>query len=150
MFYGSLSYCNYNVDYYSPICARTAVAGSNGNVLSMTYDRVSNNEVAVHVVGSGHNPCVLGVAPAVDVQFTIRFRQLCSGVMEFMIDPGGTHDGFPWHELYLNDIPVYRWDPCMSGTNPNALFPPMEVSITTGVNIQNLNQWNPVPNPWTE
>lgn len=99
------------------------------NKLDVIHNRVSDNEVTVRFDVVGFNPCEIS-APAIDAHFKIHFRQVCSagntGSIEFKIADGGLHDGFPWHELYLNGHLVYKHDPCCTGEGPGSLFGPGE------------------------
>ena len=145
---GVLPYCNWCINQ-PPACALTAVPGGQ-NVLQLTPSRVSPSEIRCVVRLAGSLECApQSVTPAIDSAFVIRFRRLCTGgvlgPLEFKIDPGGSHDGFPWHEVILNGTLVYAYNPCATLSNPNNLFPPSDVSIATGVGGTNLNTWNPVP-----
>ncbi|MEK6676819.1 MAG: hypothetical protein AABZ47_14340 [Planctomycetota bacterium] len=107
----------------TPECDMTAVAGQNGNVLTMVGTRLSPTEIKLQIDLVGKNPCVSG-APTIDAHLTIHFRQTCTngqlGVMEFRLY--GYHDGFPWHELYINGVDVYTHDPCLTNEGPYSLF----------------------------
>jgi hypothetical protein len=67
-------------------------------------------------------------APNIDAELTILFR-IRNGVIEARVD--GEHDGFPAHELYLNGVRVYGYDPVAEGAGPQSLFPPMDVDVDT-------------------
>jgi len=79
----------------------------------------------------GYNPCMT-VGPAIDAHFTFEFRQPCvNGVlqpMEWRLT-NACHDGFPWHELYLNGVEVYRFDACVGPGIPG--WPPWRGPIPT-------------------
>lgn len=140
-------YCNWCVDPTArPGCSATAVAGQNFNVLRMFHSRVSPTEVKVDVKLVGYNPCSIPGGPAIDTIFTIRFRQYCEdemlSLMEYKIDPGGMHDGFPWHELYLNNQRIYHYDPCATGSSPLSLEGAPEIAID---NPPQLLEWRAVP-----
>ena len=109
---------------------------------------MSSSEVQVVMDLIGNNPCQ-AADPSFDVHIIFQFRQLCAdGQLEPMewrivIVPGeGHHDGFPWHELYLNGVEVYRFDPCSGGQtpNPNRLYDPLDVTMPDV-----LGNWQTVP-----
>ena len=66
----------------------------------------------------------------------------------------GDHDGFPWHELFINAIPVYQHDPCLTADTPNSLFPflgnyPFEYDANHPALLPSgipLDEWQVVPN----
>jgi len=136
-------------------CTMTAVAGQNGNVLDVVHNRISDSEVTVHFDVVATNPCASGIygpdAPPIDAHLTIHLRQLCvDGVlqpMEFRLY--GTHDGFPWHELYVNGTKVYDHDPCCTQETPWSLFGVgdhvYEASDLCHLQTPPLNEWRLVP-----
>ncbi len=106
-------------------CIDTAQAGLGGNVLSITHQRVNQSEVRLDWNLIGFVPCgYQPVTPGIDAHFTVFFRQICNaatlGTMQFKVV--GSHDGFPWHEMYVNGILVYQHDPCCTGEDPTSLF----------------------------
>jgi hypothetical protein len=44
----------------------------------------------------------------------------------------GDHDGFPAYEVYVEGRRLYGYDPVSAGNSPTALFPPSDVSVSTG------------------
>lgn len=50
---------------------------------------------------------------------------------EGMVTASVSHDGFPAHELFLDGVSVYRFDPVSAGTTPFRLFP-FAPSINSG------------------
>ena len=139
----------------TPECVDFAVDGQDGNVLKIEHFPVSDTEVKVKLDVIGNNPCEDGDVPAIDVDLTIHFRQSCTdgepGPMEFRLY--GDHDGFPWHELYINGVAVYRHDPCLTQDTPSRLFDPLERNFTT-IDAHHplllggqtpLDQWQAVP-----
>jgi hypothetical protein len=97
----------------------------------------------------GHNPCVsLESSPGIDVHLEIEFRQLCEGgawkPIEYRV-ASGQHDGFPWHEMYINGIAVYTFDACTMEGGPSvmSLFGSGEINML--LREPALGQWRPVP-----
>ena len=136
-------------------CIETAVAGQNGNILSIQHSRVSETEVKVQINLVGQNPCAADIvgpdAPPIDAHLTLHFRQLCTDgtlqTMEFRLY--GTHDGFPWHELYINGTAVYTHDPCCTHEDPDSLFGSGDHNYETNDLCHSqsppLNEWRQVP-----
>jgi len=137
-------------------CVLTAVAGQNGNVLSVTHTRISSTEVEVRFDLVGGNPCAAGIigpdAPPINATLTVRFREVCANATlqpaEFRLY--GTHDGFPWHEVYINGSAVYEHDPCCTGEGPSSLFGGegehyFEATDLCHQQDPPLNQWRRVP-----
>jgi len=139
-------------------CTATAVAGQNGNVLSIQHSRVDDEVVQIQFDLVGYVACSSGPDPAIDAHIELSFRQECeNGVlqpMEFMLV--GNHDGFPWHELYIKGVPVYEHDPCCTREGPGSLVgsgewpyspapddPPFPCHpFLTGIR---LSTWQPLP-----
>lgn len=142
----------------TPFCSLVAAPGVYGNVLTIEPDRVSPTEIQVKFDLVGYLPCEAHdpTVPAIDAHFTIHFRQLCLNgplqPMQFRLF--GIHDGFPWHELEINEIRVHEHDPCCSVEGPASLFGSGEWNYKTkdatdvchapltGIPLQ---QWQPVP-----
>jgi hypothetical protein len=133
-------------------CSGTPISGQNGNVLAvLPLPRVSESEIAVKLIVVGYLGCGSG-APAIDVRLTLHIRQRCqAGILLPMEFRGlGQHDGFPWHELFLNGVNVYYHDPCCTGETPNDLFGSgdrfYDVDEATPCDDDvNLGPWQPVP-----
>lgn len=132
-------------------CAATPIPGQGGNVLTIQHTRVSGSEVKLRMDAIGYNGCEGGQVPSLGATLTVHFRQVCQGgtlgPMEFRLY--GEHDGFPWHELYMNAVGVYGHDPCCTNEGPGSLFPPMEWDFegtdTCHFTQTPLNQWQTVP-----
>ena len=60
--------------------------------------------------------------------------------MQFRVS--GQHDGYPWHELYINGVLFYAHDPCATGEGFGSLGPPMEHDLPPDLSV-----WRPVPQP---
>ncbi|MEE8169595.1 MAG: hypothetical protein V3T70_03525 [Phycisphaerae bacterium] len=92
-----------------------------------------------HISLSGDNPCQ-NPSPAINAEVDIWLRQVClNGVLQpAEFSASGAHDGYPWHELYMNGSLRYGYDPTAFGNGPIKLFPPMDI-------VLNL-MWQPVPN----
>jgi len=136
-------------------CVLTAVPGQGGNVLTVSHSRVSGVEVKVQFDLKGTNPCGTGIpgpdTPPIDADLNLHFRQVCIGSelqpMEFRLY--GTHDGFPWHEVYVNSTRVYEHDPCCTGEGPDSLFGEgdheFETTDLCHQQIPPLDEWREVP-----
>ena len=133
-------------------CVDLAQIGQNGNVLQVSSTRINDSEIRVNVNAVGYNPCLTGaLVPAIDANLTIHFKQEClSGVLEPMeFRLYGTHDGFPWHELYLDGNGVYQHDPCCTGEGPLSLpgegEHDYEAADACHLTSPPLDQWRQVP-----
>jgi len=143
------SYCNECVtDGAIPNCQEIAQNGSDGNNLAVTFDSRPNlSTIQMQLDLVGKNPCQTG-APAIDASMVFQFRQICQGNILGPIEwrmLSGAHDGFPWHELYISGYPVYVFDPCPAGPDPNTLFPPTEIDILNSTAFPGLGLWQVVP-----
>jgi len=144
------SYCQYcKSPTATAECTLVAVSGSGGNLLSVLFQprpNLSTLQMQMDLVG--HNPCLLA-APAIDVHMVLQLQQICIGnalgPLEYRL-VSGFHDGFPWHEMYINQIPVYLFDPCAIGTpDPNHLFGSGDIDMLNSSQYPGLGQWRPVP-----
>lgn len=155
------SYCTYCVTATAtPECTATASSGLAGH---LSHVDETLTELQVDLVGS--NPCE-SLAPAIDAHMVFQFRQVydpATGAlspMEWRLKPESqvgefhNHDGFPWHEVYLNGLEVYRFDACIgpgipgqawSGPDPDWLWPPAEISVFDRPEYSNLSTWQTVP-----
>jgi hypothetical protein len=68
------------------------------------------------------------MSPDIDADVSVMLRLTGSGV-EAKVE--GEHDGFPCHELYVNGIRLYAFDPVAAGANPTALLPGNSVTART-------------------
>lgn len=144
----------------TPECTDTASSGMTGQLFHVDETLA---ELQVALVGT--NPCV-SLAPAIDGHMVFQFRQVYDpatgalGPMEWRLKPESqigelhNHDGFPWHEVYLNGIEVYRFDACIGpgipgetwpGPDPGSLWPPAEISVFGRPEYSNLDTWQTVP-----
>jgi Papain-like cysteine protease AvrRpt2/Protein of unknown function (DUF3238) len=80
------------------------------------------------ITASGSLPLSM-VAPAIDADIAILVRPTASGGIECKVV--GEHDGFPCHELYVNSVCVYKYDPVAAGKGPTALSPPMDIDANS-------------------
>ncbi len=138
-----------------PECTATAVDGQ-GNTLSGVLTHVTDSLSELALTLDGTNPCE-SLAPAINAEITFEFRQsYANGVLgpfEWRIKPssGSWHDAFPWHELYLNGFPEYRFDPGAGGRTPDPwdLYPlelgGEDIWIPTPNHSPWLGEWQPVP-----
>jgi len=100
------------------------------DVESVTRRYVTRRETWVErltpfdVSGSSGIPLAkfLGIIPAPGIDYEIRVTIKSSGGVLLKVE----HDGFPAHELRVNDNPVYRYDPRTTGAGPFSLFPPLD------------------------
>lgn len=102
------------------------VAGSPGSARNI--EAMAENASIVSISASGALPLSI-VAPAIDADLAIMIRQTSSGGIECKV--AGEHDGFPCHELYVNGVRVYSYDPVAAGSDPSALAPLMDVTART-------------------
>jgi N-acetyl-anhydromuramyl-L-alanine amidase AmpD/V8-like Glu-specific endopeptidase len=102
------------------------VAGSPGSARNI--EAMAENASIVSISAIGALPLSI-VAPAIDADLAIMIRQTSSGGIECKV--AGEHDGFPCHELYVNGVCVYSYDPVAVGSSPTALAPPMDVTART-------------------
>jgi hypothetical protein len=82
----------------------------------------------ISLVASGSLP-LSSVAPAIDADVSL-FVRVQGGQLQVKVV--GEHDGFPCHELYVNQQRVYRYDPVAVGNSPTSLMPPMDIEARTG------------------
>ena len=137
----------------TPGCSKVANPGQNGNVLSVVHPpRVSDTEIMVLIDVVGFNPCGHVGVPGIDAHLTIHFRLVNPNGAEFRLY--GSHDGFPWHELYINGVLVYKHDPCCTQEGPWSLpgsgewfYKPKDENDQCHIPITGtpLDQWQPVP-----
>jgi len=115
-------------------CTATASPGVAGNVLTMRLTSSSPARDVIDIDLAGYDPCA-SLVPAVDSELVLRLRRTKSGSLEYRLT--GLHDGYPWHELYLNGTLVLSHDPCVTGDDPFSLFDIFEYSVNV--------PWSPVP-----
>jgi hypothetical protein len=144
----------------TPECTLIATSGLSGNLA-----HVDESLAEVELALVGQNPCV-SLAPPIDAHTVFQFRQVydaTSGVLdptEWRLKPESEigelhyHDGFPWHEVYLNGIEVYRFDACIGpgipgqtwpGPDPDRLWAPAEISVFERPQYSDLAIWQSVP-----
>lgn len=125
-----------------PSCSLTAGGG-----LTFEYTRISLTpafEVKLHIGLAGDNPCIASCS--IDASIDIWFRQRCQdGILSPLeFRASGQHDGFPWHEIYLNGQAVYVFDVFDHNTGPFTLCPPFNQWLLDRPEA-GLAQWQPVP-----
>jgi N-acetyl-anhydromuramyl-L-alanine amidase AmpD/V8-like Glu-specific endopeptidase len=103
------------------------VAGSSGSVRNI--EAMAENASIFSITAIGSLPLSM-VAPAIDADLAIMVRRSGNGGFECKV--AGDHDGFPCHELYVNGVQVYTYDPVAAGNSPTSLSPPMDVTARTG------------------
>lgn len=111
-----------------PACSETAQIGVGGNSLDIdATGSIGSEVVRVDINGLGYVQCTrLAIRPGIDICMTVYLRQTCDpqtgqvGPIEYRIV--GSHDEFPWHELYLNGQQVYIYNPCVFENGPSNLW----------------------------
>lgn len=82
------------------------------------------------------NNCLLPGSSAIDALYDLFIKTFPDGTLKYKIV--GDHDGFPWHEFYLNgNNRVHSHNPAVTGEGLLSLFPPMDHHVDTG--------WLPMP-----
>jgi hypothetical protein len=111
-------------DTATPECEATDQVGVDGNQLQAVVVRESTDLIKVTITAHGANACA-NVAAAIDFYGVIYIQQVCDGESLGPVEYWylGNHDGFPWHELYLDGTMVYNHDPCQTGDTPFSLIP---------------------------
>ena len=97
--------------------------GTTRNVLA-----VAENASIVSIYMSGNNPIIPG-SPAIDADMSVLLRRTSDGGIE--AKAYGSHDGFPAHELYVNQHALLTYDPVAAGKDPTALMPPEDIDEST-------------------
>ena len=97
-------------------------SGMPRNILAVT-----SNSAVVTVEMSGSLP-LISPSPAVDADIAIFLKPGVNGVQVMVV---GDHDGFPCHELYINGVQFYIYDPVAEGNDPGNLLPPTDREIST-------------------
>ncbi len=124
------------------------VADPVGNgLLDMTFQRISSSEVEIYLWSRAADQCEW-LVPSVGVDLHLRLRQVCNngvlGPLEYKAS--GRHDGYPWHEFYLNGTSTYTHDPCLTGDGPWSMFAwPIGRQYQFELQQPLLQQWRPVP-----
>ena len=101
-------------------------AGSTGSARNVQAAMENASIFSITAVGS--LPLSM-VAPAIDADIAILVRRSANGGIECKVV--GEHDGFPCHELYVNGVQVYTYDPVAAGEGPTALKPTMDITAST-------------------
>ncbi len=80
------------------------------------------------VIGVSPNFFIGATSPAIDWDVTVSLsRNASTGVTTYQVT--GSHDGFPFHDIRINSIPVWQRDPISEGRTPLALFPPTDIAV---------------------
>jgi hypothetical protein len=97
--------------------------------MHITVTPVSAKVVRVRLHGGASNPLVFG-APNIDWDLTLTIDASASPTRWTLT---GAHDGFPAHEVYVNDQTLYTYDPGPPPytfvTHLRRLFPPLDVDV---------------------
>ncbi len=125
-----------------PSCSERAVSGQGDNILAMASVN-EGNQTRISISGIGIVRCSFipdMVAPDIDINMAVLVKQETLadgslGPMKYQIT--GTHDRFPWHELYLNGVCVYKYSPCSVGATPMDLIGNATISVSS--------DWKTVP-----
>lgn len=111
--------------------ATLAVSDDNLKIMTGSVGTARNvqatieNASIVSIIASGGLPLSY-TAPAIDADIAIMIRPTSSGGVECKVV--GEHDGFPCHELYINGVFIYGYDPVAAGSGPMSLNPPMDIT----------------------
>lgn len=105
--------------------------GTTRNVMAM-----AESASICSIYMSGNNPILPG-SPAIDADVSVLLRRRSDGGIE--AKAYGSHDGFPSHELYVNQTALFTYDPVAAGKGPTALAPPED--------IDEDSRWVPVTGP---
>ena len=90
-------------------------ASSSG--MTVQANAVDDHTVQLTMTGSVSNPLVFA-APAIDWQYSIVVD-----ISANTYHVTGTHDGFPAHEMYINNATIFQYDPRPLGRGVGCLFP---------------------------
>ena len=99
-------------------------SGTTVNVLA-----VAENASLVTIWMAGNNPLIPG-SPDIDATVAVLLRRTSTGGIE--AKAYGSHDGFPAHELYVNQQQLYTYDPVAAGNGPSNLIAPEDINVDTG------------------
>jgi hypothetical protein len=75
--------------------------------------------VRVHLQGDGEDPCIVGPTCDISWDFTITIDE---SVFPPRYTLKGDHDGFPDHEIYIEEQAIYQFDFCPTGEDCNSPF----------------------------
>ncbi|QAY75971.1 hypothetical protein ETR14_05090 [Sphingosinicella sp. BN140058] len=92
------------------------------SILAMT-----SNSAVVTIRMAGALPLVWP-SPDIDADVSIYLKRGANGVEVMVV---GDHDGFPAHELYVNERQIYTYDPVAAGNGPDSLVAPTDREIST-------------------
>ena len=97
--------------------------GTTVNVLA-----IAENASLVTIAMAGNNPLIPG-SPDIDATISVLLRRTADGGIE--AKAYGSHDGFPSHELYVNQQALFTYDPVAAGNGPTALLAPEDINEDT-------------------
>ncbi len=135
---------------------RATLAASNDNLnLSVGGSTRDNIEVTMsdatvvrfHV--DGGIP-LMSLAPNINADLRLHLKREGGAIQAKLL---GDHDGFPAYEVYVEGQRIYGYDPVAAGNTPTALFPPSDITVSTGwqtlapVAAQALGSGRPHPGP---
>ena len=103
------------------------LAATNAN-LNIAPNDSQGGAAQFHVILNGAIP-LSRVAPEINSDLRLFIR---SGANGWEAKLTGVHDGFPCHELYVNRLPLYQYDPIAADKGPSSLLPPMDIEVDTG------------------
>lgn len=114
---------------------RETLAATNDNlnltVGGTTRDNVevtASDATVVTFVADGGIP-LMHLAPNINADLRLHLKREGGQLKAKLL---GDHDGFPAYEVYVEGQRLYRYDPVAAGASPTALFPPSDVSVSTG------------------
>lgn len=132
-----------------PNCANVAFNGdNNGSIMTATFEEFGPNSSKLKMNLEGFHPCtnILNYAPCgIDghLEFEFAIDNLNRPLYKFRL----IHDGYPWHELYINSVEIYTHDPNETGYNTLSLCPDLFLCNDSGDIVWNAPDWVLVPNP---
>jgi hypothetical protein len=115
-----------------------------GNAASIRFELDAGNPVPPPLFNLLPPPPVF--TPGIGGDFNLLISRNPSGTINYELE--GSHDGFPAHELYINDNLIYAFDPLLANSDPTDLVPGNEVQVPriTGTVDSPLAITPPFPN----
>jgi len=98
----------------------------NSSLVITALTRPSDKIAKVEMKGNPGNPLVSG-APGITWEYTLTFDSTNVLAPTYRIQ--GDHDGFPSHEVYIEDQRIHEHDPLLTGEGLFSLFPPSEHNV---------------------
>jgi hypothetical protein len=99
--------------------------GSNADMSVQSVRPVGGGSVLVRLRGGPGNPLA---RPSCDIDWDLFLQISDDGTTKSYLLIG-THDGFPAYELYINDQPIYQYDPAAAGRGLFSLCGGLDVAV---------------------